>query len=82
MIICNPIPGHEDRNVTFLCDSGATIAVSRKLPLQKAVKAVFSDSALTASMQSAVSDLRKPTALYDLCDEIVRLAKEAEADGQ
>lgn len=78
MIICNPIPGHEDRNVTFLSACGTTLAAGRKLSLREAVETVFSDASRACAMREAIAVLRKPSALPDLCEEILRLAAEAQ----
>lgn len=78
MVIVSPIPGHEDRNVEFLTEMGSAVAVSRRLSLTDAVDQLISDPARRLEMQKSIDKIRKPTAVLDLCHEVLTLAAEAE----
>lgn len=71
MIICNPIPGHEDRNTEFLCNSGVAMKISPALRLSDAVYQMFSDPRRIAYMRSCTDLIRKPNAARDLTDLIL-----------
>ena len=71
MIICNPIPGHEDRNTEFLCNSGVAMKISPALRLSDAVYQMFSDPRRIAYMRSCTDLIRKPNASRDLTDLIL-----------
>lgn len=73
MIIRNPIPGHEVRNVRFLTGAGAAMTTSRHLSLTEAVEKILSEETRT-EMLAAIDKIRKPDAVRNLCDEIVSLA--------
>jgi processive 1,2-diacylglycerol beta-glucosyltransferase len=78
MIICNPIPGHEDRNVEFLTEAGTAIAVDKRLSVADAVELFFSDEKLRKKMLSRIEVIRKPNATADLCAEIFALGAQAQ----
>lgn len=78
MIIVNPIPGHEDRNVKFLTQTGSAVAPTKKLPLAETVKALITDPERRTEMQASIDMIRKPNAVLDLCNEIFSLAQERE----
>lgn len=78
MIIVNPIPGHEDRNVKFLTQTGSAVAPTKKLPLAETVKALITDPERRTEMQASIDMIRKPNAVLDLCNEIFSLAEERE----
>ena len=78
MIIVNPIPGHEDRNVKFLTQTGSAVAPTKKLPLAETVKALITDPERRTEMQASIDIIRKPNAVLDLCNEIFSLAEERE----
>lgn len=75
MIITSPIPGHEDRNVAFLTESGTAVAVTRKLPLPEAVRTLICDPLKRKEMQACIDTVRKPSAVRDLCQEVMLLAE-------
>lgn len=78
MIIVNPIPGHEDRNVKFLTQTGSAVAPTKKLPLAETAKALITDPERRTEMQASIDMIRKPNAVLDLCNEIFSLAEERE----
>lgn len=77
LIIVNPIPGQEDRNVEFLLNNGAAISTSRSLKLDEAIWICFSDPKRLASLKDAISQIRHPDALDRICNFAVEKGAEA-----
>ena len=65
MIMSNPIPGQEDRNVEFLLNAGAALKVSRTYPIDDAVIQMFSGNR-QETISQAIKNLGKPNATADL----------------
>lgn len=66
ILINNPIPGQEDRNVEFLLNAGAAIKISNTAPIDEAVYQLFLNSDRTKNMKDAMKLLAKPHATEDL----------------
>ena len=79
LIVVNPIPGHEDRNVEFLLNNGAAIATSKHLKLDEAVWICLSDEKRLESLRDAINQIRHPDALDRICDFAIEKAKENNA---
>jgi UDP-N-acetylglucosamine:LPS N-acetylglucosamine transferase len=75
VIIRNPIPGHEVRNVRFLTGIGAAITTGKGVTLEDAVRRILSEDT-RAQMITAIREIQKPNAVRDLCDEAFRLGAE------
>ncbi len=65
MIMSNPVPGQEDRNVEFLLNSGAAIKVSSTYPIDDAVIQMLSGERETLARE-AMKSLGKPNATQNL----------------
>ena len=61
MIMSNPIPGQEDRNVEFLLNAGAAIKISPTYPIDDAIYQLFSGKRLKL-IKEAIRSLGKPNA--------------------
>ena len=72
MIMSNPVPGQEDRNVEFLLNAGAALKVSRTYPIDDAVNQMFTGNR-RALIEKAIQDLGKPTAARDLAEFVIGL---------
>lgn len=68
MIIMNPIPGHEDRNLNFLVNTGAAIVVNDNYPLTDAINLMYSCPWRLKIMEESVNHIGKPNAVADLYD--------------
>ncbi len=66
MIICNPIPGQEDRNAEFLLNNGAAARVSKTCFLRDVVYQLFYHPGRLEQMRASIDLLRKPHATDDL----------------
>ena len=73
MILMNPIPGQEDRNIQFLVNAGAGIMVTDTYPLEYALYAFFKCDWKSGLMKQAVSEIGKPNATEDLYDASLKL---------
>jgi chemotaxis response regulator CheB len=68
MILTNPIPGQEDRNVDFLNSKNAALIISEELPLENAVTSFFINNDLKDKMIENIKEIAKPNAVVDICD--------------
>ncbi len=73
MLMNNPIPGQEDRNVEFLLNAGAAMKVSATNPLDEAVYQMFINDEHRRLMQENMRLLAKPYAARDLADFVIGL---------
>lgn len=71
LILSNPIPGQEDRNVEFLVNSGAAINVTETFPLESALFQYFDSGWRAELMMQAVGYISKPNAAEDLYEFIM-----------
>lgn len=74
MILCNPIPGQEDRNATFLVNSGVAMAVDKHTPLADVFYQLLNNPVRIETMLKSiehVSPKRSTEDLYDLTKELV-----------
>ena len=77
MLICNPIPGHEERNAEFLCNCGVAAMITPTMSLPDVVHQVFSDPRRIELMREATDIIRKPNAARDLVDLVLSFEKES-----
>ncbi len=71
MILNRPIPGHEERNLTFLLNCGTAMAVSDNCPVEEILWQFLSDSELRADMTKAARKLGKDNASERLSEFIL-----------
>lgn len=74
MIMNNPVPGQEDRNVEFLLNAGAAIKVSKTFTLDDAVYQMFTGKRRELICQT-IKSLSKPNATADLASFIINMNK-------
>ena len=79
MILVNPIPGQEERNVEFLLNNGMAMMVTRTFPLDEAVYEMFTNPTRIRIMEENIRVISKPNATRDLCDFVMKLAQNEEA---
>lgn len=73
MIMANPIPGQEDRNVEFLLNNGAALKVSPTFPVDEAVYQLFTNKLRRRTLGETVSVLGKPNSMRDFVEFITKL---------
>jgi len=74
LILMNPIPGQEERNMEFLVNSGAAIMVTKGFPVEQAIHQLFGNEWRRELMTKAIHMLGKPDAankLYEFIEENV-----------
>lgn len=75
IIMINPIPGQEDRNVEFMLNNGLAVNVTKTFPIDEALYQLFLYPAKFQNMEENVSLVGKPHATRDLCDFVLKLSK-------
>ncbi len=75
MIIMNPIPGHEERNVEFLLNNGMAILVTKTFPVSDALYFLFHDTKRLELMGELIRLYSKPNATEDISNFVIGLCK-------
>ena len=71
MILVNPIPGHEERNVEFLMNNGMACLVTKTFPVDEAVYHLFKSPNRLRNVRETMSAVAHPDATERLCDFIL-----------
>lgn len=74
MIMTNPVPGQEDRNVEFLSNAGAAIKTSKTFPIDDAIYLLFLNEHRRKLLDQAIAFLGKPNSTKDLAEFVQKLA--------
>lgn len=74
MIMANPIPGQEDRNVEFLLNNGAALKVSKTFPIDEALYQLFNNAERRKTIGEILTFLGKPNAMRDCVDFIMKIS--------
>ncbi len=75
ILMINPIPGQEDRNVEFMLNNGLAMNVTDTFPLDEALYQLFLYPEKLQNMVRNIHLVGKPHATRDLCDFVMRLEK-------
>lgn len=75
MIMANPIPGQEDRNVEFLLNNGAAFKVSSTFPVDEALYQMFGNQQRLEGMKRMVRILGRPDSAKRFTEFIKTLDK-------
>lgn len=85
MILVNPIPGQETRNMEFLLNSGLALAVSDTFKVEEAVYQLYKSRYRFEGEDTITDKFRRPNSSYDTVELAERLAakriKETEKEG-
>ncbi|MBZ4646947.1 MAG: processive 1,2-diacylglycerol beta-glucosyltransferase [Petroclostridium sp.] len=73
MILINPIPGQEDRNVEFLLNNGLAVKTSPTFPIDEAVFQLMLNDWRQQNLKEMIKYIGKPNASKDLGDFIIEL---------
>lgn len=73
MIMNNPVPGQEDRNVEFLLNAGAAMKVSKTFPIDDAIYNLFINKERRKNLDGSIKSLQKPDSTMDLVNFIIDL---------
>ena len=73
MVMSNPVPGQEDRNVEFLLNAGAAVKVSKTFPIDDALHLLFFGDERKKALEESIRLLRKPDSAKELTTFIIAL---------
>lgn len=73
IIMVNPIPGQEERNVQFLLNNGVAMAISDTNTLDSIIYELFGVPEKLEIMKRSIELIRKPEATKILCDFIMNM---------
>lgn len=76
MILINPIPGQEDRNVEFLLNNGLAIKISETYPIDEAIYQLMNNDWRRYHLQAMVQKVGRPNATRDLGELIIKMANQ------
>ncbi|NLM50749.1 MAG: glycosyltransferase [Clostridiaceae bacterium] len=76
MILVNPIPGQEDRNLEFLLNNGLSMYVTSTFPIDEAVYQLLSNKERLALIEVFAKNMGKPNAAKDLAEFVLSLKNE------
>ncbi len=82
IIMANPIPGQEDRNVEFLLNNGAAVKVSPTYPIDEVICQMFTNEKRLDGLRQMVNILGKPNATEDFIKFILEIGKKAGTDSE
>ncbi len=73
LILMNPIPGQEDRNLEFLLNNGLAQYITETYPVDEAVYQLLSNSWRLENQKNGIRAVGKPYATRDLCEFILEV---------
>ncbi len=73
LILMNPIPGQEDRNLEFLLNNGLAQYITDTYPVDEAVYQLFNNKWKQENLSDGIKYVGKPNAVKELCDFILGL---------
>ncbi|MDD2269633.1 MAG: glycosyltransferase [Eubacteriales bacterium] len=76
MILCDPIPGHEERNVEFFLNNGVAMTVSETMRLDEVVFQYFYYEKRALNLKNSIDLIRKPNAAKDLAEFVKKLCQD------
>lgn len=68
MIIVDPIPGQEERNVEFLTNNGVAMAVTSTSTLEDVIYQLLANPHRVEAMKNAIDIIAKPDSTKDICE--------------
>ena len=71
MILVNPIPGHEERNIEFLINNGMAMVVSKTYTLDDAVENMFNNCGRRDRIRDNMNMVAKPDAVKRLAEFVI-----------
>ena len=73
MILINPIPGQEDRNLEFLLNNGVAMAVSETCPIDEVIFQIFKNPDRIEIMKKSIEFLSSPNSTETLAEFVSKL---------
>ncbi len=71
MLLVDPIPGHEERNVEFLLNNGMALAVTKTFPVDEAVYNLFQNPGRIEKIREVMSMVAHPDATSQLVNFVL-----------
>lgn len=75
MLLMNPIPGQEERNVEFLLNNGMALLVTKTFPIDEALYYVFHNEQRLALMRECIRLYSKPNATENISNFVISLCE-------
>lgn len=75
IVMIDPLPGIEDRNVEFLLNNGAALYVTKTYMVNEALGLLLTSPKRCNTITEAIKSLAKPNATKDLCDFLINNIK-------
>ena len=75
MVLMNPIPGQEDRNVEFLLNNGLAVKISNTYPIDEAIYQLMNNDWRRSHLQAMAQKVGRPNATRDLGELIISIVK-------
>ena len=75
LILINPIPGQEDRNVEFLLNNGMAQLVTSTYKVDEAIYQLFNNEWKIKNLSDGIKHIGKPYATRDLCEFIIGIGE-------
>lgn len=75
MILVNPIPGQEDRNLEFFLNNGVALSVTKTFTIEEAMYFMFRDEGRIELINRQLEKLAKPNAAADLAEFVFKLCR-------
>ncbi len=75
MILVNPIPGHEERNLKFFTDNNAAIAAPKRSDVYNALHKLFETPDTINNIKKQLSEIAKPDATNKIADFVISVSK-------
>ncbi len=61
MLLADPIPGHEERNVDFLVNNGMAALITKHFPVDEAVFELFTNPVRLETVRHTMKAVARPT---------------------
>ncbi|MDD6484710.1 MAG: glycosyltransferase [Clostridiales bacterium] len=82
MITMNPLPGQEDKNLVFLVNNGAAVAVNSEFTIVEALYQLLTENWRVEHMKESIAHIGKPNATRDLYNFVENLCQNKENAGE
>lgn len=79
MVLVNPIPGQEERNVEFLLNNGMASLVTKTFPLDDALYHLFHNPVRLRTVRESIRAIGHPDASEQLVNYVIGLVKQRES---
>lgn len=80
MILVNPIPGHEERNLRFFTENKAAIAATKPSNVYNALHDLFEAPGKIDDIKKHLSKIAKPDATGDIADFVISACKNSSSE--